>query len=422
MTIRMRSSHKPWRRHWNCTKRASTRAILGELDDPETYRRARVDTAAMVVTTRNDVINTSVTFTVRELAGRIPIVASAGSEASRGVIELAGATHVLRLEEMMGQALARRILDTEATAHVIGDVDGVVIAEACADGTPLAGKTVAESKLRDLTGVNIIGLWEHGRLELVTPTTPIRSNSVLVLAGTRAQIDHYNELTCIYQVDRAPVVIIGGGRVGRATARALADRNQDYRIIEKLPERVRDTSKTIVGDAAEIEVLQKAGISEASSVVITTHDDDANVYLTILCRRLRSKVQLISRASLERNVGTLHRAGADLVLSYGSMGANAVFNLLRGSDTLLMAEGVFVFPTLVPEAVAGKTVAESAIRSRTGCTIVAVEKNGERSINPLPNCQLPAGGEMVLIGTLEAESKFLKEFPTTHPNRKKTRG
>ena len=89
MTIRMRSSHKPWRRHWNCTKRASTRAILGELDDPETYRRARVDTAAMVVTTRNDVINTSVTFTVRELADRIPIVASAGSEASRGVIELA---------------------------------------------------------------------------------------------------------------------------------------------------------------------------------------------------------------------------------------------------------------------------------------------------------------------------------------------
>jgi hypothetical protein len=32
--------------------------------------------------------------------------------------------------------------------------------------------------------------------------------------------------------------------------------------------------------------------------------------------------------SLERNVSTLHRAGADFVMSYASIGANAKFNFL----------------------------------------------------------------------------------------------
>ena len=40
---------------------------------------------------------------------------------------------------------------------------------------------------------------------------------------------------------------------------------------------------------------------ESPAVVITTHDDDVNVYLTLYCRRLRGDIQIISRATLERN-------------------------------------------------------------------------------------------------------------------------
>ncbi|NJN05935.1 MAG: potassium channel protein [Rhodobacteraceae bacterium] len=66
------------------------RVVVGDLDDPDVYRRARVTEAAMVVTTRTDVINTNVTFTVRELAPRLPIVASATSESALDVLDLRG--------------------------------------------------------------------------------------------------------------------------------------------------------------------------------------------------------------------------------------------------------------------------------------------------------------------------------------------
>ncbi len=78
-------------------------------------------------------------------------------------------------------------------------------------------------------------------------------------------------------------------------------------------------------------------------MVITTHDDDVNVYLAIYCRLLRPDIQVIARANLDRNVSTLYRAGADAVLSYASTGADAIWNKLRPEHSLLLAEGLEVF-------------------------------------------------------------------------------
>lgn len=384
--------------------------VLGEFNDPETYRNLRVDQAAMVVTTRTDVINTNVTFTVRETAPNILIVATATSESARDALELAGATRVLRLELMMGHALARRVIDRDASAHRIGSLDDLHIAEASAGGTTLVGQKIAATGLRGDIGVSVVGLWDHGVFLPAGPESEIGANTILVLAGTPEQIDRYNQLMARTERGESRVVIIGSGRVGRATAEALDERQIEWKMIEKLPERVRDRTRAIIGDAAELDVIVESGMRESSSVIITTHDDDVNIFLTILYRRLRPNIQIICRCTDEINVSTLHRAGADLVLSYASMGANSIFNELRGSDTLLLAEGVNVFPVRVPPSLAGSTIGDSAIRAETGCTVIAVELNGKRVINPPPETIMPAGAEMVLIGTLEAEEEFLAQF------------
>lgn len=387
--------------------------VQGEFNDPDTYRRLRIGQAAMVVTTRTDVINTNVTFTVRETSETVPIVATATSDSARDALELAGATRVLRLDLMMGQALARRIIDRDASAHRIGNLDDLIIAEASAGGTPLVGRKIAASGLRGDTGVNVVGVWDRGEFVPAGPESEIGPNSILVLAGTAAQIERYNERMARTERGESRVVIVGGGRVGRATAEALDERGIEWRMIEKLPERVRRPERTVLGDAAEFDIIVESGMRESSTVIITPHDDDLNIFLTILYRRLRPNIQIIARCTDELNVGTLHRAGADLVLSYASMGAHAIFNELRGSDSLLLAEGVNVFPVRVPESLAGGTIGDSAIRAETGCTVIAVEQDGKRVINPPPETPLPAGAEMVLVGTLDAEEKFIKRYVRT---------
>lgn len=389
---------------------AGTAVAVGDLDDPETYRRLQTREAALVVAMQGDKLNTNVTFTVRELTERVPVVVTATCDAARDVLELAGANHVLRPEVMMGQALARRVNGTDAVAHVVGEIDGLVVAEANAAGTPLVGKRLGDSFLRKQTGVNVIGVWEQGKLVAAWSDTLIRHNTVFVLAGTQSQLDQYNEMMCIYHLSDAPVLIVGGGGVGRAVGEALVARGLDYRVIEKEPGVSWDPARTLVGDASEVKVLERAELPRAASLIITTHDDDTNIYLTILCRRLRPDLQIISRCTAERNVATLHRAGADLVLSYGSMGANAIFNLLRGRNTLLMGEGVSIFSVRVPPSLAGKTLAQASVRSRTGCTVIAVESEGRRAINPAADHVVPPGGELFLMGTLAAEEQFLETF------------
>jgi len=385
------------------------KVILGELDDPDTYRRARVEDAALVATMRADTTNANVAFTVREVSPSVPIVGTAAASASVDILELAGCTKVLELGETLGKAFARRVLGRDARSHTIGHFGRLEIAEASAAGTTLVGRTIRDCGIREKANVNVVGVWERGKFVTARPETTIQESSILVLAGSPEQIQSYD--AAYGRPDELParVVIIGGGRVGRALGRVLAAKDVDYRIVERVAERVRDRTNYVVGDAAELEVLLDAGIVEASSVVITTHDDDMNVYLTIYCRKLRPDIQILGRVNLERNINTLHRAGADFVMSYASTGANLVYNLLQKRNILLLAEGLDIFRVPVPEWMANRSLIECDVRRSTGCNVIALVEADSYDINPDAHRALPPTAELIVVGDVEAEGKFMKK-------------
>ncbi|MDZ7720346.1 MAG: NAD-binding protein [Balneolaceae bacterium] len=379
--------------------------------DLETYNHLQIEKASMFIASGTDTENTNAVFTVEEVQPDLMIVATATSPDSIDVLQLAGANHVLKMGEILGRALARRTLGGDARVHVIGHIDRMVIAETTVKGTPLIGKTIKESNIREKAGVNIVGIWERGLFKIPYPDTIIRDESVLVLAGTVAQLRAYDELLSIYHVSDHPVIIIGGGRVGRAAAKSLEERGINYRVIEKKPDLIMDDDNYILGDAADIDVLHKAGIDQAHTALITTHDDDINIYLTIYCRQLSPEMQIISRTTYERNINTMHRAGADFVMSYASMGANSIFNILEGQDAMVLAEGLNVFNHRINKKLAGKTLIESNIRQETGCTVIAIDCEDENmDINPSPDTVLELDKEIVLIGSFEAENAFNKKY------------
>lgn len=380
--------------------------VNSDPDDSRTYERTQVQNAAMVVAAGTDTINTNVSFTVREYNEGVPVVALAASRDSIDILKLAGASHVLQMGEMLGRSLARRTLGGNARVHVIGHIDQLVIGEATVQETPLVGKTIRESGLREKVGVNIVGVWERGVFRQPHPECVINQETVLVLAGSVDQLRNYDEVLSIYHVSDHPVVIIGAGRVGRAAARSLEERQIDYRIIDRDPERIRDPEKYILGDAADRKVLERAGLDQAHTTLITTHDDDINIYLTIYCRQLSPGMQIISRATFERNISTLHRAGADFVMSYATMGANSIFNILEKQDVVMIAEGLTVFNRQVHEKLAGKSLRQTDLRKKTGCSVIAIKVDGDMVINPDPDRVMSRGEALIMIGPFDSESLF----------------
>ncbi len=388
------------------------RVMVGDLDDPATYINARVKEAAMVVASRNDRTNTNIAFTVREIAPDVLVIASANDPAAVDILEIAGADHVVQLGEILGDAMAARTLGPDGRSHVIGEFAGLMIAEAAVADTALVGQTLAAAQLRAEVGVGIIGVWDRGRFSVATGDTVLGPSTVLLLAGTQPQLDAYDQAYSSPSPEAHHMVIIGGGRVGRAAGEAFAAAGLSYTIVEKEAAREYAGASYVIGDAADRAVLERAGIDRAGAILITTHDDDVNVYLTRYCRGLRPDVRIVSRAKLDRNVSTLYRAGADAVLSYAGSCSAAIWNHFRGEETLLVAQGLNLFRTPIPKELAGKSLADSHLYRRTRCNVVAVVDSRGIHGNPDAHQPLPAGGELVVIGTDEAEASFCEAFPT----------
>ena len=389
------------------------RVAVGDVDDPETYRRLRVDQAALVVATDRDEINTNVAFTVRELSERVPILATADSPYSVEILTMAGSSRVLQLHDMLGRSLAAWTVGGDCRANIISRFGELIIAEFAAMGTPLVGKTLAESKLRENFGVNVVGIWERGRFEIPRAGSRIGRTSVLVLAGSEKNLAAYDEIYSFYHICHLtadPVLIVGSGRVGDTVAERFKERGSPYLVIEKNPKRLQDEEHYVVGDAADIRTLKRAWIEKAPAALITTHDDATNIYLTKYLRSLRPDMQILSRANLDRNVSTLHRAGADFVMSLATLGANAIYNILKNEDTSMLAEGLNIFRLTAPESLVGRSLANAGIRERTDCTVVAIRDDGVLSVNPDPAVPIRKGAELILIGTDEGEKKFLQGF------------
>ena len=186
--------------------------MVGALDDPETYRAARAYQAALVATTRTDISNTNIAFTVREIAPTVPIVATASAPASVDNLELAGCQQVLQLGNLLGRFLARRVTGRDRRAHIVGELDTLHIAEASVAGTALVGQTLREAQLRDRFHLNVAGVWERGAFHVGLPETRLTETSVLFLAGPHTSLAAYNAEFGASDAGKAFVLILGGGR------------------------------------------------------------------------------------------------------------------------------------------------------------------------------------------------------------------
>jgi voltage-gated potassium channel len=388
--------------------------VCAEVDARETYERLGVHRARLVVANLGDVENTNVVLTVREVSSTVPIAAIASSEDAVDVLELSGATHVLPLRRQLGEQLANRINAGHAQTHEIGRFRDLVIAEFPVMNTPLAGKAIRETRLRESMGLNIVGVWEQAALEPVRPDRRLTEHCLPVVVGTEEQMQELDELLYIYDTNWNPVIVLGGGKVGRSAARALKRKGVPVHIVERKPElaeRWKDLpDRMFVGDAAHLELLEEAGIHDAPAVLLTTNDDSMNVFLAVYCRKLNPSLRIVSRITHDRNVDSIRRAGADLVLSYAGLGADTLTALARERTMVFLGEGAELFEVDLPASLKGKSLAESQIGARTGLNVVGIEREGRTAPAPRADQILEAGSRVFLIGTHDQMQDFQKEY------------
>jgi voltage-gated potassium channel len=76
----------------------------------------------------------------------------------------------------------------------------------------------------------------------------------------------------------------------------------------------------------------------------------------------------------------------------------------------MLAEGLNVFRLPAQTNLSGRCLMENRIREKSGCSVIAINREGRLIINPDPAIVLEPADDLILIGTSEAEELFLKTF------------
>jgi len=211
-------------------------------------------------------------------------------------------------------------------------------------------------------------------------------------------------------------IICGFGRVGEQIARDFEKAGRRFVVIDENPEALQRIEKTsrlyVMGNATSDETLKRAGIERAKGLVAASDSDPDNVLTTLSARMLNPGIFIVARASRTDVFEKLYKAGANRVLSpYHSTGQKMAAMLIKplvheyldsmayGTNLEIRLEEL----ELPEEAeIVGKTIHESAIRKRTGTTILAIKKGDGRILtNPEVSTILDPADRLILVGTAE---------------------
>jgi len=209
-------------------------------------------------------------------------------------------------------------------------------------------------------------------------------------------------------------IVCGFGRIGMEICQILSANNKPFIVIENNEEVVKEIEKHgyifMKGEAADDDILLKAQIEKASSLIAVVSSDADNLFITLSARVLNPKLYIMARSSGATGADTkLERAGASKVISPYNIGARRMAQLLIRPTVIDFIDltmhagelGLRMEELLVTKKapMANKNLIESGIRQKYDVIVVAIKrKGGKMHFNPGPKTIIRPGDILIVLG------------------------
>lgn len=237
------------------------------------------------------------------------------------------------------------------------------------------------------------------------------------------------------------VVVVGYGRVGEHIVNVLERLNIPRLVVENDARRATEFRErgvpTLLGDAANSEVLTHAELAHARALVVTVPEEAASEIVVAAARAIAPNLPIIARASTRDGIERLTELGARdvihpelegglevvrhtlLALGYPSSQVNPYTDAVRRDqydisistpaeqgflDQLVDAvRGMeIVWYHLDPtSSLIGRTLAETNLRAQTGASVIALIRQHRAIANPKSSLHFEAGDTIGLLGDAE---------------------
>jgi trk system potassium uptake protein TrkA len=316
---------------------------------------------------------------------------------------------VISPEREVAEAALRRLaapaaFDTQSFVDGRVQLIGLALDPDCPVlNTPLKQLTDLFSTLR----ARVVGIRRNERLFSPEPKDQLFADDQIYIIAHADDVDRTMEIFGKRVTRQERVVIIGGGNVGLAVARALEGRAE--RVRAKMIERDRASAeraadaleRTIVlhGDGLNMELLAEAGVGRADAVLCVTDDDKTNLLAAV-----RAKSAGCAMAICLINDPTLGPLMAPLDIdAYINPRATTVSSILRhirhgrvrGVYSIGNAEAeVIEAQVLSTSPIAGQTIRD--VEFPEGVLVGAIQK-GDEILKPQGGTRIDEGDVLVLF-------------------------
>ncbi|MCI5066740.1 potassium channel protein [bacterium] len=208
-------------------------------------------------------------------------------------------------------------------------------------------------------------------------------------------------------------IVCGFGRLAHFVIDELRDHGEEIVVVEKEERHFKEIESEgllyVNGNAHEDEILLRAGIRRAKTLLAIVPSDAENVFITLTARNLNPTIQIVARTEQTASESKLRRAGADQVISpYRVSGSRIVQNVLHqhvndfleiatGSDGTKLALEQVVVPPDSP--LVGLTLETAALRRKAGVNVAAIiSPTGKTHLSPSKDEVIESGARIFLFG------------------------
>jgi len=210
----------------------------------------------------------------------------------------------------------------------------------------------------------------------------------------------------------APVLVIGLGRFGAATAQELVTQGREVLAIEKDPVLVQKWASTLThvveADATDAEALRQLGAEDFSAAVVGVGTSiESSVLITVNLVDLEIP-HIWVKAITSAHGKILRRIGANhIIFPEFDAGVRAA-HLVNGRmlDFIEFDDDFAIVKMHPPTETVGFTLVESDVRKKYGVTIVGVKTPGEEFTYAQPDTKVGPRDTLIVSGHTDLIERF----------------
>jgi len=208
------------------------------------------------------------------------------------------------------------------------------------------------------------------------------------------------------------VAVIGLRRFGSAVAESLMHLGHEVLGIDEDTTRVQLWSGRLTrvaqADSTSVEALRQLGVQELAHAIVGIGGNiEANV-LTVLALQEIGVKDIWARAISDKHETILKRLGIQNVINLEATMGERVAHLVTGKmiDFIEFDDGFAIVKTRAPQEAIGKTLAQSALRSKHGVTIVGVKSPKTDFTYARPETSVNTDDLLIVAGETRAVERF----------------